>query len=86
MIYVRSTRKRLKSTYIYMFRPILFFALDHVHYARWIPVHLCDMVSLKDSEPDVYAEFLKSKFVVHQSRLAFSPIAVDQAHKQTSAL
>ena len=23
-----------------------FFAMDHVHYARWVPVHVCNMTTL----------------------------------------
>ncbi len=30
-----------------------FFALDHIHYSKWIPIHLRDMVSLKECHPDV---------------------------------
>ena len=56
-----------------------FFALDHTHYARWIPVHLRDMVSLKECHPDVYAEFLKGSFAVKKSKHEFSAIAIDQA-------
>ena len=28
-----------------------FFALDHAHYARWLPVHLRDMLSLQEQHP-----------------------------------
>lgn len=62
-----------------------FFALDHTHYSRWIPVHLRDMVSLKECHPDVYAEFMKGKFTVKKSKHAFSAIAIDQAHEQNNA-
>ena len=62
-----------------------FFALDHIHYARWIPVHLRDMVSLQTCHPNVYTAFLKGKFVVKKSKRAFSVIAIDQAHEQNNA-
>ena len=32
-----------------------FFALGHTNYARWIPVHLRDMVAQEDKHPDVCA-------------------------------
>ena len=63
-----------------------FFALDHTHCSRWIPVHLRDMVSLRERHPAVYAEFLKGKFAMKKSRHAFSAIAIDQAHEQNKAV
>ena len=62
-----------------------FFALDHTHYARWISVHLCDMESLREHYPAIYAEFLKGNFAMKKSRRAFSAIAIDQAHEQNNA-
>ena len=41
-----------------------FFALDRIHYARWLPVHLRDMSTLKHTHPSVAAEFLKGNFVL----------------------
>ena len=48
-------------------------------------IHLRDMMSLKQLHPDLYTEFLKSKFVVKKSKRAFSAIAIDQAHDQNNA-
>ena len=62
-----------------------FFALDHTHYSRWIPVHLRDMVSLRERHPAVYTEFLKGNFAMKKSRHAFSAIAIDQAHEQNNS-
>ena len=42
----------------------LVFSLDHTHYARWIPVHLHNLVSLKECHPTIYAEFEKGNFTV----------------------
>jgi len=87
MIFVRAIREGDFQLYVEALTKIVpwFFALDHTHYARWIPVHLRDMVSLKECHPDVYAEFLKGKFVVKKSKHAFSAIAIDQAHEQNNA-
>jgi hypothetical protein len=57
-------------------------ALDHGHYARWLPVHIRDMVSLKETNTDVYNEFKNGKFVVQRSERSFSSMALDQAHEQ----
>ena len=61
-----------------------FFALDHTHYSRWVPVHLRDMVSAR-SDPSVYEEFMKGNFTVKKSKHAFSAIAIDHAHEQNNA-
>ena len=46
----------------------LFHALDHTNYARWLPVHVRDMVQLAPQNPDVHAEFMKGNFVVQKYR------------------
>jgi len=81
MIYVRSIREANFLLYIDALTKIVpwFFALGHTHYARWIPVHLHDMVSLKECHPDVYAQFLKGNFAMKKSKCAFSARAIDQA-------
>ena len=59
-----------------------FFVLDHTHYARWILVHL---VSQKEVNPNIHAEFVKGNFAIRKSRGVFSAIAIDQAHEQNNA-
>ena len=61
-----------------------FFALDHTHYSRWVPIHLRDMIALKECHPNVYEEFVKGNFTVKKSKHAFS-IAIDHAHEQNNA-
>ena len=63
-----------------------FFALDHTNYARWLPVHIRDILSLKDRHPAVSREFEKGNFVVCKSTRSFSAIAVDHAHEQANKL
>ena len=87
MIYVRSIREANFQLYIDALTKIVpwFFALGHTHYARWIPVHLRDMITLQDRHPDVYNQFLKGNFVVKKTTHSFSAIAIDQAHEQNNA-
>ncbi len=87
MIFVRAIREGNFLLYIEALTTIVpwFFALDHTHYSRWIPVHLRDMVSLKECHPAIYAEFMKGNFVVKKSKHAFSSIAIDQVHEQNNA-
>ena len=49
-----------------------FFANNSVNYARWLPVHLKDMMSLENQHPEAAKEFHKGKFV--KSRREFSAI------------
>eukprot|EP00112_Aurelia_sp_Birch-Aquarium-sp1_P020727 Seg5404.1 transcript_id=Seg5404.1/GoldUCD/mRNA.D3Y31 product="hypothetical protein" pseudo=true protein_id=Seg5404.1/GoldUCD/D3Y31 len=59
------------------------FALDHVHYAYWLPVFLQD---LNSRHPNVYQEFLSGKFTVQKTSRKFSSMATDQAHEPNNKL
>jgi hypothetical protein len=87
LIFVRSIREADFLLYIDALTKIVpwFFALGHIHYARWISVHLRDMISLKDSHPEVYSQFLTGNFAVKKTTCNFSAIAIDQAHEQNNA-
>jgi len=63
-----------------------FFPNNNVNYARWLPVHLRDMMALKQQHPEVAREFHKGNFVVHKSRREFSAMAIDQAHEQNNTV
>uniref|UniRef100_H3B1L6 Uncharacterized protein n=1 Tax=Latimeria chalumnae TaxID=7897 RepID=H3B1L6_LATCH len=63
-----------------------FFANDHVHYARLLPIHLRDMMSIEGKHPEVAREFLKGNFVVHKSNREFSVLVIDQTHEQNNAV
>ena len=62
-----------------------FFALDHYNYARWLPVHIRDMVQLQQKHPTVLAEFNTGYFTVQKSSNKFSAFALDQSHEQENA-
>ena len=63
-----------------------FFANNNVNYARRIPIHLRDMMSLEQQHPDVAREFHKGNFAIHKSRRECSALAVDQAHEHNNAV
>ncbi|KAJ8353458.1 hypothetical protein SKAU_G00210250 [Synaphobranchus kaupii] len=63
-----------------------FFANNNVNYARWLPVHLRDMLTLHQIHPELALEFHNGRFVVHKSSWEFSAMAIDQAHEQANAL
>ena len=61
----------------------MLFALDHVHYARWLSVHIHDMKTLHTSNPDVYQASNDSGcFVVARTKNPFSSMGLDQRHEQ----
>ena len=61
-------------------------AFDHTNNARWLPIHIKDMVQLKERVPSVYEEYNKGNFVVQKSTHVFSTMAMDQAHEQMNDL
>ena len=62
------------------------FVLDHTNYARWLPIHVRDMIELAVKHPAVHAEYLKGNLTVQKSCRKFSLIAKDQSHEQTNKL
>ena len=63
-----------------------FFGFDHIHYARWLSVHLKDLEELNEKAPDVHKEFCNGNFMVQKTYRKFSALAVDQAHEQNNAI
>ena len=61
------------------------FALDHIHYSRWLPVHIRDMMTLSEKHPNIAAEFHAGRFVIHKTSNKFSAMAIDQCHEQNNA-
>ena len=62
-----------------------FFSLDHTHYARWLSVHIRDMINLSKIHPEIASQFNKGNFVVNKTGRVFSSMAIDQAHEQNNA-
>ena len=60
------------------------FALDHINYAHWLPIHLRDMLPLKHKHHKVCAAFQDGSFVVQPSNNPFSSISMDQAHEMNN--
>ena len=60
---LRSTDIKLYVQCLGEFAPWMF-ALNHSNYARWLPVHIRDMVQLPTKAASTYAEFKKGHFVV----------------------
>ena len=56
LLFVRAHRERNFSLYVEVLEELvpLFFALDHINYTRWVPVHIRDMRSLPSSIKDEF--------------------------------
>ena len=61
-----------------------FHALDHTNYARWLLIHVPDMVQPAKKHPKVHAELMKGNFVLQKSARKVSLIGKDQAHEQSN--
>lgn len=87
LLYVRSLRESNFTLYLDALAELApwLFALDHTNYARWLPVHLRDMIGLPEKHPDVVVRFNAGHFTAKKTTRAFSAIALDQAHEQNNA-
>lgn len=56
------------------------------NYARWIPVHLKDMLAPRENAPEVASKFRESMFVDYKTTRRFSSIAIDYAHDQNNVM
>ena len=80
---IRSENFNLYETTISLLLP-WFLALNHPHYARWLSVHVCDMLQLQETNPEVLNHFNEGHFVVAKSKHAFSSLCTDHAHEQNN--
>ena len=60
------------------------FALDHVHYSRWLSVFLRNIEMLEDTNKNVFQNFMEGCFVVTKSGKLFSCIAEGKGHEETT--
>ena len=91
-IFVRSIREGDFNLFITSLKSIAhwIFALDHVHYARWLPVFIEDMINIsKNNEKNtkaIFNSFNKGFFTVRKTNNPFSSIGIDQAHEQNNKI
>ena len=86
LIFVWSLHERNFKLYISALVLLMpwFFALNHTNYARWLPVHIRDMILLEESHPAVFAEFISENFVMQNTQHNFSSLPIDHAHEQNN--
>ena len=54
--------------------------LKHRNYARWLPVHLTQIIILKEIHPSLCEKFNDGKFIVQIANRKFSKTVLDQNH------
>jgi hypothetical protein len=88
LLFVQSLRDGRFSLYKDTINQLLpwFFALDKVNYARWLTVHLHDMMSLGETCAAIEECFEEGFFVVRKTQRKFSALAIDHAHEQNNKL
>ena len=88
LVYVRSLREGNFSLYLAAISTLApwFFALNHTHYARCLPIHIRDMATLKKRCPEVARQFHQGGFIVHKTKRPFSALAIDHAHEQNNKI
>ena len=77
LIFVAAHRKKKFPLYVEVLEKLtpLFFAMDHVNYVRWMPVHIRDMLCLPES---TRFEFEKQgHWVLSKTNNLFSAIPID---------
>ena len=58
------------------------FILDHYNYARWLPVHVRDMMNVRVKHPALYRQFADGFFTIAKTQNPFAMIGFDQTHEQ----
>ena len=82
LLFIKSIRESNFPLYVLSLQKLVKwkFALDHYNYARWISVHLFDLMTLSSTCPDVYKCFMEGNFSFQKTNRVFSKIAIDQVH------
>ena len=77
LIFIYAQRTKQFDLYVESMEQLVqwIFGLDHINYARWIPVHIQDMQSL----PESISEQFQSCWVVQKTQNRFSSMPLDQS-------
>ena len=88
LMFIRSERERDFALYVQVLKSIMkyIFAFNHYNYARWLTIHVDDLMKLELVCLNVYRESYSGNFVVRKTINPFSTIALDQAHEQINLI
>ena len=81
----RAIRTNDLQLYIYTLTPIidLFFAMNHLNYARWLSKFQLDLMNVDDSHPGLNAILENGSFSIRRTDKQFSRIPIDLTLEQT---
>ena len=84
LLYIRSLRESYYKLFVFAMKNLMkwIFSLDHYNYVPWATVHVFDLITVHETCPDVYVEFLKGDFSFQKTNRKFSEMALDQVHEQ----
>ena len=74
MTIVQSIREGYSKLFISYLHDIIpwMFALDHIHYARLLTIHVAELLSLKAENRQIFESFASGYFTIRKSRKKFS--------------
>ena len=86
LMLIRSFRESNFTLFISTLEALtpLFFALDHIHYSRWVSVFIYDLKTLPEKFPQLNSQFLHGSFTVNTKGVNFSNIAMDQGQEHSN--
>ena len=89
LVLIRSLRKG-KYPYIASLRKLIrwYFALDHYNYARWLSVHIYDLLALPQNLPQLHRFFMDRYFTFQKTDCQVLLMGLDsrQIHQQNNAV
>ena len=68
---IRESNFKLLVSYLHDIIPWMF-ALDHIHYARLLTIHVAELLSLKAENRQIFESFASGYFTIRKSRKNFS--------------
>lgn len=82
---IRADRSGNWSLHVETVQKVLpiFNVMDRVNYTRWGSIYVEDILTLDKNSPEIYLQFLNSRFTVQQSDILFTSVSPDQALEQT---
>ena len=88
LVFVCSIREGNFPLYVQPLRSLLkwFFALDHTNCARWLTIHVFNLILLPTTHPDVYQQISKGLFSFGKTKRTLPRMALDQAHEQNNEI
>ena len=64
----------------------LHFALDHNNYARWLSVHIYDLLALPQNSPQLHKFFMDEYFTFQKTDCQILLMGLHQIHKQNNGI